>query len=74
MATERAAAVQYVSIHAAQTGCDQQLGQNGCVFLAVSIHAAQAGCDMYHHNLVRFKNGVSIHAAQAGCDPQEMRQ
>ena len=58
----------YVSIHAAQAGCDLPALKLP-IMLSVSIHAAQAGCDLPALKLPIMLS-VSIHAAQAGCDKQ----
>ena len=57
----------YISIHAAQEGCDSLFNSVFIFLFVISIHAAQEGCDHYNR-LTEDIEIISIHAAQEGCD------
>ena len=56
----------FISIHAAQEGCDRGQPISSSSFI-ISIHAAQEGCDLAGC-IAKTLKGISIHAAQEGCD------
>ena len=59
----------YISIHAAQEGCDLIMTAERARHL-ISIHAAQEGCDVDEDLKFYRDMAISIHAAQEGCDPR----
>ena len=57
----------FISIHAAQEGCDWRKRKAWAVY-SISIHAAQEGCDRFGLLRMPANCRISIHAAQEGCD------